>query len=55
MRADLGIDPKMVHGRYGELTVLVDGAVAIRAGWGAFIGIMPSVSEIVEAVRKGPT
>ena len=32
------IEPKMVHGRYGELAVLVDGREVIRAGWGAFIG-----------------
>jgi hypothetical protein len=41
----------MVHGRYGELAVLVDGREVVRAGWGAFIGIMPSVPSIVGAVR----
>jgi len=41
----------MVHGRYGELTVLVDGAPVVRSGWGAFVGVLPSVSAIVEAVR----
>jgi hypothetical protein len=51
MRTELHIDPKMTHGRYGELTVLVDGTAVLRSGWGAFIGIMPSVQQILDAVR----
>lgn len=42
----------MVHGAYGELKVLVDGRVVVEAGPGAFIGIMPSVSTILDAVRR---
>jgi len=41
----------MVHGGYGELAVLIDGREVIRAGAAAFLGVMPSVKTIVEAVR----
>jgi hypothetical protein len=53
LRTDLGIEPKMVHGGYGELSVLVGGREVIRAGWGAILGILPSVAKIVDAVRQG--
>jgi hypothetical protein len=53
LRADLGIEPKMVNGRYGELSVLVGGREVIRAGWGAYVGVLPSVASIVDAVREG--
>jgi hypothetical protein len=41
----------MVHGRYGELMILVNGMPVVRSGWGAFVGVLPSVRSIVEAVR----
>ena len=53
IRKDLGIEPKMVHGRYGELKVLVDGRIVIEAGRASFLGILPSVDAIVGAVRQG--
>jgi len=43
----------MVHGRYGELKVLVDGRIVIEAGRASFLGILPSVDAIVGAVRQG--
>jgi hypothetical protein len=53
IRKDLGIEPKMVHGRYGEMKVLVDGRVVIEAGLVSILGILPSVDAIVGAVRQG--
>jgi hypothetical protein len=41
----------MVHGGRGELTILVNGAAVVESGWAAFLGVMPSVSAIVAAVR----
>lgn len=32
-----------------------DGTTVLRSGWGAFIGIMPSVQEILDAVRAAGT
>jgi hypothetical protein len=41
----------MVHGRYGEYKVLVDGAVVIDAGALSTMGIVPSAKKVVAAVR----
>jgi hypothetical protein len=41
----------MVHGRYGEFKVLVDGATVVDGGaWGA-LGVLPSGRKVLEAVR----
>lgn len=42
----------MVHGRYGEFKILVDGEVLIDAGAMAFLGVLPTGKKVVEAVRK---
>ena len=52
IRKELKLEPELVHGRYGELRVLVDGEVVVDAGKAAFLGILPSVKSIVEAVRR---
>ncbi len=41
----------MVHGRYGEFKVLVDGEPIVDAGALAFLGVLPSARRILEAVR----
>jgi len=41
----------MVHGSYGQFQVLVDNAVLIDGGSLAFVGVLPSVRKVVEAVR----
>jgi hypothetical protein len=41
----------MVHSRYGEFKVLVDGEVVVDAGAPAFLGILPGTNRIVETVR----
>lgn len=42
----------MVHGRYGEFKVMVDGKTIIDGGTKVILGIMPSAGEIIEAVRQ---
>lgn len=42
----------MVHGRYGEYKVLVDGEVVIDGGTLAALGIVPARRKVVEAVRS---
>ena len=51
LRRDLGIDVDMVHGRYGEYQVLVDGQTVIDGGALAALGIVPARTKVVEAVR----
>ncbi len=41
----------MVHGRYGEYKVLVDGETVIDGGALAVLGVGPSGRAVVEAVR----
>jgi len=41
----------MIHGRYGEYQVLVDGEVAIDGGALATLGIVPARRKVVEVVR----
>jgi len=41
----------MVHGRYGEFKVLVDGDIIIDGGGAAFLGVMPSGAKVLSAVR----
>jgi hypothetical protein len=42
----------MVHGRYGEFKISVDGQIIIDGGALTFLGLMPSGNEIVHAVRS---
>jgi hypothetical protein len=42
----------MVHGRYGEFKILVDDHTVVDGGALAFLGILPSTSQIIDAVRK---
>ena len=51
IRRELQIDVDMVRGSYGEFKVLVDGQTLIDGGALAFLGIMPSGQEVLEAVR----
>jgi hypothetical protein len=46
----------MVHGRFGEFTVLVDGEVVVDAGALAMIGVVPTKRHVLEVVqqRLGP-
>jgi len=51
LRRDLAIDVEMVHGRYGEYKVLVDGQTVIDGGPLTALGVVPASRKVVEAVR----
>jgi hypothetical protein len=51
LRRELHDDVDMVHGRYGEFKVLVDGDTIINGGGAAFLGVLPSGTKILAAVR----
>ncbi len=51
LRRDLGIEVDMVHGRYGEYKVEVDGKTVIDGGALTALGIVPARRKVVEAVR----
>ena len=51
LRRDLRIDVDMVHGRYGEYKVLVDGQTVIDGGALTALGVVPSGRRVVEAVK----
>ena len=50
LRKQLGIDVELVDGHYGELSVLVDGEEVIDAGALAFLGVLPTLHRIRDAV-----
>ena len=50
LRRELGVDPVLVEGHYGELSVLVDGEEVINGGALAFLGVLPSLRRIRDAV-----
>ena len=51
LRKELGVEPEMVHGRYGEFAVLVGGNEVVSAGALGFLGVLPSPRRVVERVR----
>ena len=51
IRRELAADVDMVHGRYGEFKVFVDGKMVADGRALAFLGVMPSGNEIIDAVR----
>jgi hypothetical protein len=50
LRKELGIDAALVEGHYGELSVQVDGEEVINGGALAFLGVLPSLRRIRDAV-----
>ena len=50
LRKELGVDPILVEGHYGELSVQVDGEEVINGGALAFLGVLPSLRRIRDAV-----
>lgn len=56
MAASLKRDPRLevetVEGRYGELTVLVEGEPIISSGPLGFVGVLPSVRKIRDLVER---
>jgi len=51
IRRELHTDVDMVRGNYGEFKVLVDGQILIDGGALAFLGVLPSGREVLEALR----
>ena len=51
LRRELNTEVDMVHGRYGEFKVLVDGEPVIDGGPLAALGVLPSGRKVVDAVR----
>jgi hypothetical protein len=56
LRKELGIDVVLLEGHYGELSVQVDGEEVINGGALAFLGVLPSLRRIRDAVaaKLGP-
>lgn len=52
LRRELRTDVDMVRGRYGEFKVLVDDDTVIDAGKLAMLGVLPSGSTVIHAVRR---
>lgn len=50
LRKQLGVDAELVEGHYGELSVQVDGEEVINGGALAFLGVLPSLRRIRDAV-----
>ena len=50
MRKEFGVEAELVEGRYGELSVQVDGEEVISGGALAFLGVLPSLRRIRDAV-----
>jgi len=51
LRRELGIDVDMIHGRYAEYTMLVDGETVIDGGALTALGVVPADRKVVSAVR----
>ena len=51
LRRELQIDVDLVHGSYGQFKVLVDGDTLIDGGALAFLGVLPTGRQVLEAVR----
>jgi len=51
LRRDLHTDVEMVHGRYGEFKVLVDGRQVIDGGALTALGVLPSRRKVLDVVR----
>jgi hypothetical protein len=50
LRRELGVDAELVEGHYGELSVQVDGKEVINGGALGFLGVLPSLRRIRDAV-----
>lgn len=51
LRRELGIEVDMIHGRYAEYKVLVDGQTVIDGGALTALGVVPTARKVVAAVR----
>jgi hypothetical protein len=52
LRRDPRLEVEVVEGRYGELTILVEGEPIISAGPLGFLGVLPSVRKVRDLVER---
>jgi hypothetical protein len=50
LRKELGVQATVVEGPYGQLSVEVDGKEVINGGALAFLGVLPTLRKIRDAV-----
>lgn len=50
IRNELGEEVELENGHYGEFKVFVDGKEVVSGGALAFLGVLPSVDEVRDAV-----
>lgn len=50
IRDELGEEVELENGHYGEFKVFVDGKEVVSGGALAFLGVLPSVDEVRDAV-----
>jgi hypothetical protein len=51
IKEELGVDVELIHGKYGEYKVLVDGEVVLNGGARVVMGLFPSIDSLVKVVR----
>lgn len=51
IRRELRTDVDMVPAKYGEFKILVDNEIVLDGGKLAFLGVLPSVRDALEAVK----
>ena len=51
IRRTLQIDVDLIHGRYGEFQVLVDGSPVVDGGPLAALGVLPSRRKVADRVH----
>jgi len=52
LKRELGTEPDLVHGPYGQFKIDVDGLEVLDAGAMAALGIVPTNSRILAVVSK---
>ena len=52
LRRELGTDVDLVRGGYGEFKVIVDGETVVDGGALAALGVLPSGTKLVKAVKE---
>ena len=52
LKGEPGLEVEVVNGRYGEFTVMADGEEIVNGGALGFLGVLPSVGKVKEALAK---
>lgn len=51
IKKEMNAEVELIHGRYGEFKVAVNGETIINGGAKVILGIMPSAGEIITAIK----